>query len=73
MKLQWVVVDYPRVRDVFVDGRRWAATNEIFLVSEGTHRFDLGAPRDYTPTKRTATVEQTSPQAPMHLEFTLLA
>jgi hypothetical protein len=72
MKLQWVVVEHERVRDVFVDGRRWAVTNRIFLVGEGTHRFDLGAPHDYEPAKRTATVKQTSAQSPLRLAFTAL-
>jgi len=67
--MEWVMVTYPRVRDVFIDGRRSGQTNRLLIVGEGTHMFDLGTPPDYRPTKRTVTVTDTSPAAPMIIDF----
>jgi hypothetical protein len=68
--MEWVVIKYPRVRDVFINGRRSGATNRILAVAEGTHRFDLGVPSDYCPDRRIITVTETSDGAPMNIEFT---
>jgi hypothetical protein len=67
--MEWITVSYPRVRDVFIDGRRSGETNRTLVVAEGTHRFDLGVPPDYSPDKRIETVTGTSDGAPLNLDF----
>ena len=67
--MEWVVVSYPRVRDVFVDGRRTGQTNVLLIVREGTQVFDLGTPRDYRPSRRKMAVTKTSEPKPMIITF----
>ena len=67
--MEWVIVTYKRERDVFVDGRRAGFTNRKLIVIEGTHRFDLGTPADYTPSRRIVTVTDTAESQPKTVEF----
>ena len=67
--MEWVKVVYPRIRDVFVDGRRSGETNSVLIVSKGTHRFGLGTPSNYTPAKRDVKVVGTSVLAPLEIVF----
>jgi hypothetical protein len=70
MAIEWIRVDYPRTRDVFIDKRRSHVTNEILAVGEGTHRVDLGEPVDYQPAKQLVSVTNTSAQSPKVITFT---
>ena len=67
--IQWVVVKHARVRDVFVDGIRSGQTNRLLAVSEGTHTFDLGEPRDYSPARRRIAVTGTTRLVPGVVTF----
>jgi hypothetical protein len=67
--VEWVIVTYASTRDVFVDGRRTGATNQMFITREGTQTFDLGVPVDYRPPKRRVTVTDTVPADPMTIDF----
>ena len=67
--MEWVKVLYPHKRDVFVDGRRSGETGVVLIVSRGTHRFGLGLPPDYQPTKRDVKVIDTAPLAPLEIRF----
>ena len=67
--MEWVIVKYPRVRDVFIGGRRSGPANQIMIVREGTQTFDLGTPIDYRPSRRTVTVTRTSAADPAMIEF----
>ena len=67
--MEWVMVTYPRTRDVFVDGELCGQTNVLMAVGPGTQRIDLGEPIDYTPRQRTVTVTGTSPPAPREVAF----
>jgi hypothetical protein len=67
--MEWIIVDYPRVRDVFVDGRRTGQARELLIVREGTQVFDLGVPADYQPSKRKVRVTNTSEADPMTIAF----
>jgi hypothetical protein len=62
-------VGLPIARDVFVDGTQDGTTNLPFAVETGTHKFDLGMPKDYAPDSITRTVSGTSPLDPAILEF----
>lgn len=67
--MEWIKVLYPQKRDVFVDGRRSGETDVKMIVARGRHRFDLGAPHDYSPGHQDVTVTGTSPLSPMPIEF----
>lgn len=67
--MEWVKVGYPRVRDVFVDGRRWGETNRVLIVREGSQMFHLGEPVDYRPAQQRVKVTHTSATAPMAIDF----
>jgi hypothetical protein len=49
MYSEYVVVSYPSVRDVYIDGQIAGKTKDTIRVERGTHRFDLGKPQDYQP------------------------
>lgn len=67
--MEWVIVTYPRTRDVFIDTRRSGQTNRLLIVSEGTHEFHLGVPVDYRPRKRVVPVTDTTPDDPLKIAF----
>ncbi|MGH8472316.1 MAG: hypothetical protein ACREVJ_07680 [Gammaproteobacteria bacterium] len=67
--MEWVIVKYPRVRDVFIDGRRSGPANRMLIVREGKQTFHLGTPIDYRPPRRSVTVTGTSAADPAMVEF----
>lgn len=67
--IQWMIVHYPRLRDVFIDGMRAGQTKEALPVREGTQDVDLGKPVDYTPAKRRVTVTNTAADQPKKVSF----
>lgn len=67
--MEWVIVRYPRVRDVFIDGRRSGPTNRMLIVRAGTQTFDLGSPVDYTPQQQRIVVTNTTAAAPRLIDF----
>ena len=67
--MEYVVVLYPRTRDVFIDGDRVGPTNRILYVPRGQHRFDLGAPVDYRPPRQSANIVKTGPTTPAFVRF----
>ena len=69
--VQFVFVTYPRVRDVFIDGRRSGQTNDLLTVREGEQEFSLGKPVDYQPSSKVVVVTGTTSSTPQELEFTL--
>lgn len=67
--MEWVIVRYPRIRDVFIDGRRSGPTNHLLIVREGTQTFHLGLPVDYRPQRQTVVVTGTSAANPQLIDF----
>lgn len=67
--IQWLIVHYPRLRDVFIDGLRAGQTNEVMPVREGTQDVHLGKPVDYSPKKRRVTVTDTAEDDPKEVSF----
>jgi hypothetical protein len=67
--MEFVVVNYYRKRNVFMDGSLIGKTGDTLLVQEGTHRFDLGEPKNYAPTFRKAQVTGTIATAPRMISF----
>jgi hypothetical protein len=70
--LEYIIVEFPDTRDVFVDDSddSVASTNEMFQLEEGTHYFNLGQPVDYRPATDWAKVTGTIPANPMKIVFT---
>jgi hypothetical protein len=64
----WVIVTFPTVRDVYVDGIRFGKTNTAFNVQLGTHTFDLDMPKDYKPPQIVALIDGT-PVKPTVVQF----
>jgi hypothetical protein len=67
---EWVLVQFPGDRSVFVDDGLLGRTNNKFVVQRGAHTFHLGDPRDYTPPLIQCMVVGTSQDHPMILVFT---
>ena len=47
--MEFVIVTYPTKRSVRVDGVPTGSTGDVLQMDSGTHKFDLGDPRDYAP------------------------
>lgn len=67
--LQYVKINYYRSRNVYVDGVQTGKTNRILRVDEGTHVFDLGPDRNYTPESITREVTGTTAITPLEMHF----
>lgn len=67
--MEYVIVNYYRKRSVFMDGNLVGKTGETLMVQEGTHRFDLGQPKNYTPSFRKKQVTDTISTDPMPISF----
>jgi hypothetical protein len=65
----FLLVEYPIVRKVFIDGVQCGATNTPFQVSNGYHRVDLGTNQDYRPPGQTVEVGGEPYQAPATIAF----
>lgn len=69
--MEYLLVRFPDQRTVIVNGFVRGRTNMTFRVESGTHTIELGEPFDYTPTRRRATVRDTSPFHPQVVTFDL--
>ena len=67
--MEFVLVTFPRIRPVRVDGGRVGQTGQVLRLQRGNHIFDLGNPRDYTPPNVQTPVVNTSPTTPMVIAF----
>lgn len=67
--MEYILVEYPDVRTVYIDGEDNGSTGDILRVEEGTHTINLGDPRDYAPKWRRPVVTDTSARHPMIIEF----
>lgn len=67
--MEYIIVQYPDVRTVYIDGEENGSTGDTLRVEEGTHTINLGDPRDYTPKWRRPQVTDTSARQPMIVEF----
>lgn len=68
MRMEYVVVSYPTVRDVRLDGQIIGKTNVTLRVERGNHTFDLGDPLDYQPAYIEKSVRNTTTIRTMHIE-----
>jgi hypothetical protein len=66
---QYVRVVFPGSRQVEVDDTLCGVTNDVLIVQEGTHRFDLGDPVNYSPAFDQRVVSGTTPGNPLVITF----
>ena len=55
----WVLVTFPTIRDVYVDGTRCGETNTAFNAQLGKHTIDLDEPKNYDPAEVEALIDGT--------------
>ena len=67
--MEFVVVEFPQIRRVFIDDAPQGMTGQRQAVQEGHHVFDLGEPVDYTPARQEVLVSGTSVPNPMSIVF----
>jgi len=67
--MEFVLVTFPRVRPVRMDGATQGQTGQVIAVQRGVHIFDLGAPLDYTPPSIQTPVANTTSVAPLVVAF----
>ena len=67
--MEYVLVIYPTNRTAYIDGEDSGKTNTVLRVDAGTHVFDLGNLKNYTPASRKAVVQDTTELNPMKLTF----
>jgi hypothetical protein len=68
MRMEFVVVSYPFVRDVRIDGQLAGKTNDTLRVGRGHHTFDLGYPQDYQPESIEKSIRNTTTIRTMHID-----
>jgi hypothetical protein len=68
--MEFVVVNFPTSRRVFIDNIPQGLTGSPQGVEEGVHVFDLGDPLDYMPESLQANVTGTTATDPMPIAFT---
>lgn len=67
--MEWVVVRFPRVRDVYVGGSRVGRTNRLLTTRAGLQTFHLGDGGGYRPSARRIDVRETLATAPLVVHF----
>lgn len=66
--MEYVVVVYPTVRSVRIDGQVAGNTKDTLRVETGHHVFDLGSPPDYRPARVEKDVENTTSIGPLIID-----
>lgn len=69
MALEFIVVQYPEKREVFIDGQLCGLTDATLYIQTGTHRFHLGEPKNYHPGEIVQTIRNTNPLEPTVIPF----
>jgi len=67
--MEFVLVTFPTLRAVRMDGAQQGQTGQIIGVQRGTHLFDLGIPQDYAPPRVQAVVANTTQMQPLVIPF----
>ncbi len=67
--MEYVIVKFPTNRFVYIDDEKNGKTNEVLRVEAGTHKFDLGPLKNYSPESQTVPVSDTSVLGPLELVF----
>jgi hypothetical protein len=67
--MEFVLVTFPTLRAVRMDGAQQGQTGQIIGVQRGTHLFDLGSPQDYAPPRVQTVVANTTQMQPLVISF----
>ena len=66
---EFLLVQYPADRPVWVDDQKCGFTNVTIQVGEGHHTVDLGPNADYTPPSQFVEVRGCPEEAPKTISF----
>jgi hypothetical protein len=69
--MEFVIVKFPEARQVMNAGNPGGNTGVPFRVAAGPHTFSLSDPQNYSPPQQQIDVEDTTPDDPMEVIFTL--
>lgn len=67
--MEFVLVTFPTLRRVRMDGAQQGETGQVIGVQRGTHIFDLGNPSNYAPPSVQTVVANTSQMQPLVIPF----
>ncbi|MGH7342523.1 MAG: hypothetical protein ACREKH_18725 [Candidatus Rokuibacteriota bacterium] len=67
--MEWVEVQFPATRDVFIGNRLVGATNTLLTTREGPQTIHLGPGGGYKPRERRVNVTGTAADDPMTVIF----
>jgi hypothetical protein len=67
--MEYVKVNYPTNRLVYIDEVENGYTNDVLRIDAGTHVFRLGNLANYRPASRTVTVQDTTALEPLEIAF----
>ena len=67
--MEYVKVNYPTTRLVYIDEVENGYTNDVLRIDAGTHVFRLGKLANYRPASRTVTVQGTTALEPLEIAF----
>ena len=70
--MEYIIVRYPKHREVIIDGESSGFTNMMLMVENGHHQIELAGETDYGPTKPILMVKNTDVGFPMKIQFTPL-
>jgi hypothetical protein len=70
---QYIRVNYPSTRTVYIDGTATGSTGVVLMLEAGTHTIDLGDPVDYSPTYMQVVLQGTTPADPTEFTFSTLS
>jgi hypothetical protein len=67
--MEFVIVRFPEIRDVILDGNQCGSTGQKLLVEAGPHTFVLGGLQNYSPPQQEVDVAGTTNANPMEVTF----
>lgn len=67
--MEYLMVQYPRQRNVLIKGQVVGATNEIIELEGGVYSVALSPPTNYTPPAQTVVLANTSALDPKTVAF----
>lgn len=67
--MEYLVVRFPRLRRVRIDGEFQGRTDELIELEPGRHTVTLGPPANFTPAEQVIILKQTSPLDPREVTF----
>ena len=67
--MEYLIVRFPEVRDVLVDGVAQGKTNLVLELESGIHDVSLVSPRNFSPLEQKVLLQSTSPMDPARVDF----